>query len=151
MRTPENQSVIIIDGIPEFHSWKGPGLLHWRNLKKVFSEMQWFINEYFPGETPANAFKHHYSSGLDGANELGEWWAYLNGVETLLFFEDPEEKKDSRGSKRNSRMVQAAINATELSNTPPCLVVLWDGESYRVADLVEKAKNADFWLHLVKI
>lgn len=150
MRQPHEQTILLIVGSRGFESWKGPGLVHWDNLRRVFKEMSWFMGEFFPGESPEGVFKAHYSGAASGADELGSWWAFLNGVETRLFHYR-SDKGRAGGPIRNTEMIQAAINETEMASVPPCLVAFWDNESRGTADVIRKAEKADFWTHIVKI
>lgn len=80
------------------------------------------------------------SGGAGGADSLGEFWAKEQGIPTLIIKPDWNAHGKTAGFIRNSDIV----------NNADMVVAFWDGASHGTLDTIEKAKQSDKNLTVIK-
>lgn len=80
------------------------------------------------------------SGGAEGADKLGEQYAFENWLEKRVFHYPKGEGK-SGGPIRNAEMAKYA----------DCLIAFWDGRSPGTRDMIETAKAQGLQVRIVRI
>lgn len=85
-----------------------------------------------------------FSGYADGADKLGERWAFENRFTVKRFRPDWKEHGKQAGIIRNQEMLTEA--------GPKCaVIVFWDGQSKGSKDMIDRAKKAGVKLKVIRI
>ena len=80
------------------------------------------------------------SSGANGADKIGERYAFRHALDLTKFPADWDKYGDDAGHYRNGEMVEHADGA----------IIFWNNKSKSAEDLIQQAKQAgiDLWIKL---